>query len=663
MLIRNIRFRRWIHRSPRSCSSLKISKFVQARLPSSQRAFDFTKAGFSTSIQNTWERYTDGYENSRLWPASDLISLQKDAETWVAVSASDIEIIAKACIVLTKLTGPLRMNALSCLIKNLESGWCGRQPLSKEQVQLCLIALGGYMDHDENADRLLGLVNKELVPCLEGTVILSIEEIATALEQITRFNRSTESLRHFLMIMAKQLSFSRPDPATPNEVYRLLIALRSKYEGLLVDGRKKFRTAETTNLILPHLPLLIDNATDVFPISNLVEILAQLKGLGNHTDAEIRIMESIERQMSKSYEIFGPGSCSGKAVSAAIYGLRLQTADNLSVRRVVSLLAKIMADTHEGYSFNMLLLSMNGLRCMSSDKSEVRALINEISNRIAAHTTGPPPRVSWEYVRLAIGGLQNMRSDNEEVKRLITAITPVVLSSLNRGSFAQCLFYMRNIRQKDAHFIFELLLHYFSELEQAPKSFIKEHWDETVASYMMQVSRYLRMGEAEITKALNTNRQQEFQKMLKKLESTLPMVEKHDKGFMSMTEYDFFNLLKNEFYKKKDIQVQGNVFLFGFEADLLMTMIDESSGHVHMIINIELDVGDAHTQAFKRMHDHCRDRYLSKEHGIFVLRLSREMTMRARAKSATVASLLLEAAEQAYDEETVARMRIYFTKC
>lgn len=612
-----------------------------------------------TVIQRCWGHYVDRNNKEMLaFSAEDIAALQRDCASWTATCAADIEIIAAATTQMTRFPSSNKRFALDNLIRNLGTQWQGRDPLTLRQALLCLGVLREHNTHDAAADMLISLVNKELVECLysEGTrCAMDLEDIAFVLEQIVHHSRNTDSLRQLLMIITKQLSLNVRSTASAACITRLLLALRHKYSGLVVDGRGNFKLPDITTPLIDTLPPIVRQATGSYQLVDLLEIIAQFEELNSQTDGEkelVCVIGNILDENFKNASSSGIDLLSGQLITRALFGLQNMSSDLQSVRQLVGVLAKIMNVTSGDYHTNTLLLSLKGMMCMSSDVPEVRSMVAAITAKLREHKSPDGRNPSHKYVLLAISGLQSMNSDSTEVRALLQEISPAVLTSLSKCAFPNCFFYLRNMREDHAPEIFDFLMRCFSRFENNSDSYIKAHRRRlSLEQYRMCIARFLRMGKSDILSSLNTKHGQQFDKLLKGLDAVLPILERASSSFMSVAEERFYNSLKVALHGMQNLQVQSNVILLGFECDVLLTAIDTQSEIVHMIVNIEIDFSQRHEQPLGLQNDNLRDKYLLRDHGIIVLRLNRSMLRRLKANRATIKTVLGEAVEMSLLDE------------
>lgn len=616
----------------------------------------------STSIQDLIFKYNAKQDNGAI-PISEIRNLKNEMTDVVATSSKDVEGIADITTLMLKLPQNEKRAALDPLLRNLSSRWSGRDTMTLSQSLRCLSVLRDYRVHDTKADLLIGLINKELIIYLGVEDVWSLDDIASALQSVAHMNRNTVNMKQLLSLVTKHLTRNEFATAPGPVVFEILSALRHKYGGLLIDGREGCTICDTTDILLATLPRIIDGCDDYLSVNELLTVLAHFSNLDTNQQLQTRLLESVERQLLASYndnffQRYYNEHCSGRVITMAIRGFKNMNCKHEVVPRLLRILKPILVDTKVGFTMNLLLSSINGMRCMNSTVPEVRHLVSAITRKIVVARKFDT-NVVPECARLAVAGLQNMSSDTREVRHLLDAISPYVVRHLDRSAFAECLYYLRNMRLKHAQSVYDVLLSYCVNFTESPQDFVQANWkDSSVDTFSEDVARYIRMGKHDLLKSLKGKHKEELEKFMIHLYQTVPMVKAFEE-FRSVHEKQFYNTLKRELYMKKNIQIRGSSSLLAFEADVVLTAIDEATGQVHLIINVELDISDQHTNHLRVENCKMRDNYLFQEHGIVVLRLTRDQVRQAKTRG-TVLSII-DAAERdptLVEKQIVARIKM-----
>jgi hypothetical protein len=250
-----------------------------------------------------------------------------------------------------------------------------------------------------------------------------------------------------------------------------------------------------------------------------------------------------------------------------------------------------------------------------------------------------PELLNAQAVGNALYGLQGMSSEHQEVRDTLDEVLskfPYCIDAFAAQNISQGLFGLLNKTLLKSHVGF--IQTWFLRIDELSSSY-----DITPDDTLMLYQSLALMDNADmpLTKSLVAASLYDDYVRLKKLlyDSFLRVSKSSNPKPPNRAEDYYFSRAKCAFNAHETVVLSCNEFLFGFEADIVIRIYDDSSKKsVSKIINIEID-GPTHRYTFrKQCFCALRDEHLKRVHGVEITRWDLLSPTQQRKKDAEIES-------------------------
>jgi hypothetical protein len=139
---------------------------------------------------------------------------------------------------------------------------------------------------------------------------------------------------------------------------------------------------------------------------------------------------------------------------------------------------------------------------------------------------------------------------------------------------------------------------------------------------LLQFIKIVDSPDSNFVQSLNClNCYEDFTRLKQSLLSNPEKCAIKEKVVQNSSEKKYFLLSQKAFQGLNHVIVSSNILLHAFEADIVISVTDPSTGGLTREINVEIDGGVHRANSRKMRFCEGRDRYLREQHGVEIVRV------------------------------------------